>query len=87
MDALTLLVLAQAQPRAKVRDRIGANHGRILCVSHVALWCTPRKAKYGSWDTPPVSSPEMYMLVDKPGPQGHCAVCGKALRRPRLNSV
>lgn len=86
MDALTLLVLAETQPRAKVRD--GAlDNGRILCVEHVADWCTPRKARSGTWLVPAVSDHNRFTLVDKPGPQGHCAVCGKALRRPRLNSV
>lgn len=67
MDALTLLVLAETQPRAKVRDNRPQFHSKILCVSHVV----ETNARHYDFD-------------DKPGPQGHCAVCGKALRRPRM---
>ncbi len=68
MDALTLLVLSKAQPRAKVRDN--RERYRILCMSHLV----PANAEH-------------FDVIDKPGPQGHCMVCGRALRRPRLNSV
>lgn len=65
MDALTLLVLSKAQPRARVYD-VRKPH-RIMCVAHVVT-----------------EFAHIYEPYDEPGPQGHCAVCGKALRRPRM---
>lgn len=70
MDALTLMVLKQTQPRAKVRDNREGLQSNTMCVSHV-----------------PPSSAQHYGLVDQPGPQGHCRMCGRAMRRPKLNPV
>lgn len=71
VDRLTLIVLAEQQPRAKMRHQLG----RIECAGCVKHHRTVSLDR-GEW-----------RLDDRPGPQGTCYNCGLPLRRVRLNPV